>query len=502
MDESSKKRIEFLANLKPGAHVHLAGICGTGMAGIATLFKERGFYVSGSDKAFYPPMGDVVRRVADKIYEGYAAENLKDVPALVVIGNTIRRDNPEAQLVMENGIPFVSMPEVLGGVLIGTKSNCENSVVVAGTHGKTTTSALIATMLDVAGRKPGYFIGGVPTSLPGSIRAVDQSIEVSKRAVVLEGDEYDSAFFAKVPKFLSYRTDIGIITSVEFDHADIYSSLEQIEAQFELFAAQVLPGGTLLVADSTEHLVALAERWQKAGKIRAKLCFYGEKQNSSFRLVSRTPLQGGGQELKLLLQGKMLTVRTTLSGSHNAYNILVGAAVGSLLGVEDEKIAAGLAKFTGVKRRQQVLLNKNGVTLIEDFAHHPTAVSQTLAGLKENYPGKRLIAVFEPRSNTSRRSFFQTEYAKSFDAADLVTILEVADAGDYNATGQAMEVLNVKQLVEAINSRGVKASSFVDIASLKEFVLKTTTSGDVVVLMSNGDFGGLPQTLSKELAAR
>jgi UDP-N-acetylmuramate: L-alanyl-gamma-D-glutamyl-meso-diaminopimelate ligase len=503
-DLSSEQRIKHVSALKPGASIYIIGICGTGMGAVASLLKQLGFKVAGSDKAFYPPMGDFVRKTADKIFEGYKAENLDWKPDLVVVGNSVSKDNPEVVRLLAEKIPYASMPEVFSALLIGTRKHCPTSIVVAGTHGKTTTSALVATMFDCAGRKPGYFIGGIPKNLSSGIRPVDLSIATEKRVVVLEGDEYDSAYFAKWAKFQSYRPDILVITSLEFDHADIYRNLEEIEEQFLKVILTMPKTATVLVCDEGESLQKFAQALIANIQIQAKISFYGTKETSKFRLQRRTPNKVGGQDLEFQLGDEHLNFTTKLSGKFNALNLLVGGAVGKLCGLKAEEIKLGLAEFGGVLRRQNVIFDKNGITVIEDFAHHPTAVSATITGIKESYPDSRLIAVFEPRSNTSRRAFFQDDYAQSFNDADLVVIKDVEQVGGYSKFGDE-KGLDVRKLVTDISSAKGKIGISFCLSSTEEitdFLFKELKAGDVILLMSNGDFGGLPQLLSDELTTK
>ncbi len=503
-DENCAARIAYAASLKQGSHIHISGICGSGTAAVLVLLRELGFYVTGSDKAFYPPMGDVVRSLAHKLYEGYRAENLEQRPALVVIGNAQSRGNPEVEHVLEHKLPFASMPEVFAALLIGTRAQCRTSVVISGTHGKTTTSAAVSTVLDAAGRKPGYFIGGVPLSLSGNVRPVSQELKPEQRVVVLEGDEYDSAFFAKYAKFQCYRPDIAVVTSLEFDHGDIYNSIEEIESEFTSFLRRVPQDGLVLVCDQGGRLPETAQKWKQDSSIVAPVVLYGLTPEAQYRLTRResreVPGQAlCGQQMEFLLSGEALDVFTPLTGEHNALNLLAAAAVCSWLGVEPEKISKGIAGFRGVRRRQQVIFNQSEVAVIEDFAHHPTAVRTTLAGIKEAYPGRRLIAVFEPRSNTSRRAFFQDEYPVSFDACDIAVILEVADAGGYQGTARQVGALDVPELTRQIMRRGKTAACFRTVKEIEDFLCREIRSGDLTVLMSNGDFGGLAQTLPRAL---
>ena len=509
VNTASRARVSYARTLKPGAHVHITGICGSGTSAVLSLLKGLGFYVTGSDKAFYPPMGERVRSIADKVFEGYRAENLNPAPALVVIGNALSRGNPEVEYLLDIGLPFASMPEVFEALLIGERDYCPTSVVVAGTHGKTTTTAAIAFLLEGSGRKPAYFIGGMPLNLPGNISSVSLDMPVEQRVVVLEGDEYDSAFFAKYAKFQHYRPDIAVITSLEFDHGDIYNSIEEIEAEFTRFARRVPKDGMLLVCDQGPYLSQLAERWNNDAEIKASIVKYGKSEQSKYRLLSRTPWcfqdipkKRYGQKLLFNIGGQEVSMHSILSGEHNALNLLAAMVVCRFLGVGGEELEELMPSFAGVRRRQQILGEICGVLIIEDFAHHPTAVKATIEGLKEIYPERRLIAAFEPRSNTSRRSFFQDQYAASFAAADLSILREVEDPGVSHGSSKQVVALDVKKLIEDIGSLGQKAHSFKTIEDIEAFILAEARPGDLVLLMSNGYFGGLAERLPHLLNQR
>lgn len=498
----STKRAEKLSTLSPGSCVHVIGICGTGMAAVASLLGQLGFRVTGSDKAFYPPMGEVVRGVTDELYEGYSAENLAHKPDFVVIGNSLSRNNPEVQHVISQNIPYASMPEVFSALLIGKRSECPHSVVVTGTHGKSTTTALIATMLEAIGRKPGYFIGAVPNELPTNIRPPAKDRPVEERVVVLEGDEYDSAFFAKWAKFHSYRPDILVITSLEFDHADIYESLEAIIEEFQAVVRAVPKGGAIVVCDRDDVLRRLAAEWKVSDEVKADVFTYGTHRSSEFRLISRDLGHGTeelGQSLTLRMQNETLEFRTSLAGSYNALNLLAGAAVGVLLKLPLEEIAAGLSKYSGSKRRQQIVGRFDGITVIEDFAHHPTAVRLTLEGIRESFSEQRIVAVFEPRSNTSRRDFFQNDYVHAFAAANIVVLLELENVSLYSNTSTPVVPLDVKKLTKDLLEAGHGAFSMPSSEKILSFLMRTLNKNDVVVVMSNGDFGGLLPALLKSL---
>jgi len=508
-DEHSIARIAEVAALKPGAHIHISGICGTGTGAVLQLLKNLGYRVTGSDKAFYPPMGDVVRQSADKLYEGYQESNLEQRPDMVIIGNVLSRNNPEVDYILRSDIPFASMPEVLSALLIGDRDFCRTSIVVTGTHGKTTTTAICAWVLEVAKRNPGYFIGGVPCDFPTSIRPVDSDMPADSRVVVTEGDEYDSAFFAKFSKFHCYRPDIAIITSLEFDHADIYVSLDEIENEFDRFVKLLPEDGLLLVADTSPRLDGLVKRWKEDSQVVAKIARYGERQDSDFRLEQRSvwcyqqiPKQCFGQQCEVFLEDRPVTIQMRLSGKHNVYNMLAVAAVGQHLGIGEVQITEALRTFQGVKRRQEVIAEIAGITVIEDFAHHPTAVQTTLEGIRESFGPKRLLAVYEPRSNTSRRNVFQKQYARAFAAADLAVIKEVDDTGLYNETSSEVVPLDTLSLLSDVASRGTIAHSFKEVSEIEEFLLEELQRDDVVVLMSNGPFDGLPQSLPEALAQK
>lgn len=501
-NEQSVLRAQYVAGLPRGSHVHIIGICGVGTSAVTALLKNLGFRVTGSDKAFYPPMGSYVRRLADKIYEGYSPDNLTERPDLVVIGNSIWRNNPEALHAIELGIPYASMPEIFEGLLIGSRQQCATSVVVAGTHGKTTTSAAIATMLDAVGRQPGYFVGGMLHELPDNIRQVSQELPVSKRVVVLEGDEYDSAFFAKWPKFHSYRPDIAILTSLEFDHGDIFESLDVIATEFERLIERVPAGGHILVYDDVPRLAEVVASVREKGVLRASLWLYGEKPDSPFRIVSRE-VNGQTQKLSLLLQGEPCEVVSSVTGPQNALNCLAAAAVGKLVGLTNEEVSKGLATFTGVARRQSIVAEIDGITVIDDFAHHPTAIRLTLQGLRESYPQRRILVAYEPRTNTSRRAFFQNDYAQSFIPVDIAIIAQLHDAsGTYNNTGGAIESLDVDKLIADVEANGTQALCLKHVDEVKGYLLEQARPGDVIVLMSNGDFDKLQPALIQELRLR
>lgn len=495
-DKACLERIAQVARLQPGSRIHLSGVCGTGMAAVLSLLKQLGFYCSGSDKAFYPPMGEVVRDLADELHEGYLADNIPGNVDLVVIGNALSRGNPEVEFVLDKGIPFASMPEVFSALLVGDRQHCLNSIVVCGTHGKTTTSAMMASLLNDVGLKPGYFVGGLPASLPSNIRPVSLEIPPDKRCVVLEGDEYDSAFFAKFSKFHCYRPDYLIITSIEFDHADIFDSLEAIDREFTELAKRVPQAGGIFYCAYDSHLKELVASWENERDIVAPCISYGFEQGVDARITAR---EVGGQRQKVYAESNRDAIEFELavSGQYNALNALACYLVAQRIGVSADLISTGLRQYAGVARRQQILFESEHFILMEDFAHHPTAVRKTLQGIRESYPDKRILAVFEPRSNTSRRQYFQEAYSEAFVDADAAIILNVEDAGTYSKHDEQIQALDVNTLVQRIQALGTDAHIGETVDKVYQDVLAMVRKNDLVVLMSNGSFGGLPQRLKE-----
>ncbi|MCC6932769.1 MAG: hypothetical protein IT292_05900 [Deltaproteobacteria bacterium] len=493
--ENSEQRMQLAKALKPGSYVYVMGICGTGTTQVAVLLKQRGFIVKGSDKAFYPPMGEIIRQTADEVFTGYEKEHLMPHPDFVVVGNSIGRANPEAQYLLESNIPFCSMPEAFNAWLIGERNYCPTSIVVAGTHGKTTTSAAVSMVFDYNGYKPGYFIGGAPINFPSGIRGVDTSIEASKRVVVLEGDEYDSAFFAKWAKFQNYRPDIAVITSLEFDHGDIYETIEDIEKEFTTFVRRVPKDGSIFLWFGQERLRKLASNWANDPSVQGKTYFYGQNPQCPCRLMKRDVYENK-QILTCSIFGETIELETSLSGEHNANNLLLAASVGYQKKLSKQEIVNAIKNFNGVKRRQQIIAQNAGIIVIEDFAHHPTAVDVTLRGIKERYSQKRIIAVFEPRSNTSKRAYFQDDYRKAFSAADMVIMQEVTDASGYSKSNQPIIALDVARIIRSLKESGKNAYCYPVAEEVCAHVLGQMSANDVIVIMSNGDFGGIMRKIA------
>ncbi|MDA8165267.1 MAG: UDP-N-acetylmuramate:L-alanyl-gamma-D-glutamyl-meso-diaminopimelate ligase [Desulfobacteraceae bacterium] len=455
--------------------IHLMGICGTGMGALAGMLKAAGYEVTGSDQHVYPPMSDFLAASGIPVAEGYKAANLEPRPDLVVVGNVITRQNPEAQALAAAAIPYLSFPQTLSRCFILGKM----SLVVAGTHGKTTTSSLLATLLHTAGLAPSFMIGGL-------VQAFGRNYTLGDGPhFVAEGDEYDTAFFDKGPKFLHYRPHIVILTSIELDHVDIYRDLEAVKTSFRRLVAIMPPDGCL-VACLDDPVVA-----EVTAAAPCPVLGYGLGPRLAWRLAD-LDIAPGATSFTVLKEGMDYgRFSSILPGRHNALNALAVIAVLDRLGVGREPIAAGLRSFAGVKRRQEVRGTVRGVTVIDDFAHHPTAVRETLAALRAAYAGRRLVAVFDPRTNTSRRKVFQQAYVEAFDDADLVLVREPEGMDKIPEA----ERFSAAQLVADLVRRGRAARYFTDTEGVLGFLRQAAAAGDVVAILSNGGFDNIHNRL-------
>ncbi|MDD5154684.1 MAG: UDP-N-acetylmuramate:L-alanyl-gamma-D-glutamyl-meso-diaminopimelate ligase [Desulfovibrionales bacterium] len=455
--------------------VHLMGICGTGMGALAGMLKEKGLEVTGSDTQVYPPMSTFLASLGIKIFQGYSPDNLGHDPDLVIVGNVIRRENEEVRGLAERNIPFLSFPQALSHLFLKGKI----PLVVAGTHGKTTTASILAAILEHAGSDPGFMIGGI-------VKGFGRNYKLGKGPYfVIEGDEYDTAFFDKGPKFLHYQPQIAILTSVEFDHADIYRDLAEVKDAFRRFV-RIIPASGALVAHTEEGIVR-----EVVKDAPCPVIGYGEDKGLTWTLTDCLT-EGEGTRLSVKKEGGFYAhFISPLIGRHNALNTLAVIAVLDRIGLSPEAIQAGLSSFQGVCRRQEVRGIKNGVTVIDDFAHHPTAVRETLLALRAAYPGRRLIAVFEPRTNSSRRRVFQDDYALSFDAADSIIVRE--PPGLENIPEQ--DRFSSRNLVKDLKTRGRTAYYFPDTDGILGFLKEHARGGDVIAVMSNGGFDNIHEKL-------
>ena len=463
-------------------HIHIMGICGTGMAALAGMLKEGGFLVTGSDQHVYPPMSTFLAGLGIPIMTGYRAENLVPTPDLVVVGNVITRVNPEAVALAATRLPYLSFPQALAHFFLQGKT----PLVVTGTHGKTTTASLLASILHGAGRDPGFLIGGLLQGFSRNFR------HGAGQEFVVEGDEYDTAFFDKGPKFLHYRPEIAVITSIEFDHADIYADLAAVISSFRKLLA-IMPATGCLVACLDDPVVR--DLVQEAP---CPVLGYGEGPGLDWTLAELENA-AAATSFTVLKNGKEYgRFSSPMPGRHNGLNVLATLAVLDRLGVDRQIMARELARFQGVKRRQEVRGVVAQVTVIDDFAHHPTAVAETLTALRGKYAGHRLIVVFDPRTNSSRRRVFQQAYVSAFDPANLVIIREPEPL----AAVPAAERFSARQLVADLCQRGVAAHYGADTNAILAQLAGLATAGDVVAILSNGGFDNIHQRLLEILSAK
>ncbi|AHG91557.1 Mur ligase middle domain protein [Gemmatirosa kalamazoonensis] len=470
--------------------IHLLGVAGTGMGAFAGMLKAAGYDVTGSDTNVYPPMSDMLRAWEIDVMTPYDPANLDRArPDLVIVGNVIRRENPEATAVRERGLPSMSFPAAFGSLILATR----HSVVVAGTHGKTTTSALMAHVLAAAGLDPTFLVGGVT-------RNYDSNFRLGKGPhAVVEGDEYDTAYFDKGPKFMHYRARTAILTSLEFDHADIYRDLPHYESAFERFAAVVPPEGQLIVSAQYPRLVAIARAHGEAPVVTYAAAPH-EVPDTRFQAVDvRLGPDGARFRVRDAERGSTSPeYHLPMAGYHNVENAVGVYVAARALGLTDEQIAPGFATFAGVKRRQEPRGEIGGVLVLDDFAHHPTAVRETVAAVRARYPDRRLLAVFEPRSNTSRRNLHQAEYGEAFEGAQHVFLRE-PEPHDKVPVDQR---LDAHAVVRALEAHGIEAEVHEPVPTLVQCVADTAAPGDVVLVMSNGAFGGFIPSLLDALASR
>ncbi len=466
--------------------VHLIGVCGTGMGSFAGMLKASGLEVTGSDENVYPPMSTQLARWGIETMAGYRAENLERArPDLVIVGNVVREANPEAAAMRARALPHLSFPAALGERFIAPR----HGVVVVGTHGKTTTSAMMGRLLHHAGRDPSFLVGGVTRDFESNYRLGGGP------HFVVEGDEYDTAYFDKGPKFLHYHPRTAIFTSCELDHADIYRDQAHYEAAFEKFVALVPRDGFIAACSSYPSVLALAAR------ASCRVETYAVDRPGADWEARQLTLAADGARFTLVRRGAPLTeVHLPVGGAQNVENALGVAAAATALGLSPAEIADGLAAFGGVKRRQEVRGRAGGVTVVDDFAHHPRAVQKTLAAVAGSFPGARLLACFEPRSNTSRRNLHQRDYADpaTWGGAAGVFLLRPAPTDKVPAS----ERLDVDAVCAALTAGGTPAAPFTTVEELVAAVVAAARAGDVVVAMSNGAFGGIWDLLLAGLARR
>ncbi len=454
---------------------HLIAVCGTGMASLAGLLKQAGHRVAGSDANIYPPMSTLLEDLSIPVKPGYKAENITSDIDIAVIGNAVSKDNEEVVAVQEQNIHYLSFPETLSQFFLEGKK----SLVVTGTHGKTTTTSLLAWTLHHAGRDPGFMVGGWLKNFDSNHRFG------GGEHFAVEGDEYDTAFFDKGPKFLHYQPHAAILTGIEFDHADIFDNLDQIKDAFHQFIGIIDPDGFLLAAHGDPNIKDVV------GACPCDMETYGFSTEADWAIADYRWESGSGS-FTLLHHGKKAgDFSLPMTGRQNAMNSAAVAALCLRLGLSAEEISNAFSKFEGIKRRQEVVGVENGITVIDDFAHHPTAIALTLAGVKEAWTGSRLWAVFEPRSATSRRNVFQESLPSSFGSADRVVIAAPFALEKISED----ERLNPAALVKAIKEKNIEAWHIPEVEAIVDHLARECRPGDVVMVMSSGGFGGIHQKL-------
>jgi UDP-N-acetylmuramate: L-alanyl-gamma-D-glutamyl-meso-diaminopimelate ligase len=484
--------------------VHFVAVAGTGMGALAGLFKAAGHDVSGSDVAFYPPMGPALRAWGVRLMEGFDPAHLDPRPDLVVVGNVCRPANPEAKAAREAGMAVTTMAHALADhMLPGT-----SPLVVGGTHGKTTTSALAAFLLHAAGRDPGFLIGGLPKDFPESFRLAgrekrlglvnDAGSSLRRTPFVIEGDEYDTAFFEKTPKFWHYKPEVAIVTSIEHDHIDIYPDEASYLAAFRGFVQRV-PEGGLIVANAADRRVVEIAREAKVEV--AWFALDGEDTNGMppHWLAAPVAAHAAGQTFDLYAGGVYAgRVALAIPGRHNVKNALAAlAAAAQGYGVPLTTATEALARFSGVRRRQDLLFEADGVRVYDDFAHHPTAVQETIAAMRAKHADGKMWAVFEPRSATACRALHQAEYERAFDGANRVILAPVGRPDIPES-----ERLDVGKIAAALRAKGIEAEAATSVDGIVARIAAEARRGDTVLLLSNGAFGGIYEKLRAALSER
>ncbi|HXN85287.1 MAG TPA: Mur ligase family protein [Candidatus Binataceae bacterium] len=475
--------IERLARVPETArHIHLIGVGGTAMAALAGMLAASGYVVTGSDRELYEPTASLLKQSRVAVKTGFGAQNLEPAPDLAIVGNVITRDNPEAEALLKTSIPYLSMPEALWHFFLQHK----RVLMVTGTHGKTTSTSMMAAVLNAAGRDPSMMVGGVAKDFDCNYRLGNGG------DFVIEGDEYDTAFFDKGPKFLHYRANAAIITAVEFDHADIYRDLEHVKSSFRALVDSMDESRILAVcADFPEALAV-------SNSSRARRVTYGLRAGEM--RAANIQMRGDGAHFAIERGGKRVidNVHLTIGGRMNVANAL---GVFSLLiesGLPADEISRGLKSFKGVVRRQEVIGEAAGVTVIDDFAHHPTAIRATIEAVAERFPGRRILAAFEPRSNSARRNVFQDGFATAFDRAARVYLGPVYFKD--NDPIPEDQRLNTIDLADSIAERGPVAIACDSNDEILKLMLDHARAGDVALFMSNGPFENLKERFLSELA--
>jgi UDP-N-acetylmuramate: L-alanyl-gamma-D-glutamyl-meso-diaminopimelate ligase len=465
-------------------HYHLIGICGTAMASLAGMLQARGHEVTGSDLNVYPPMSTMLEDLGIKVSHGYKREHLTPAPDCVIVGNAIPRGNPEVEETLNRKLLYRSQAEVVKEEFIRGR----HSLAVAGTHGKTTTTSIAAWVMDQGGLDPGFLIGGVAQNFGVSFRVT------SSDYFIIEADEYDTAYFDKGPKFMHYLPELAIVNNIEFDHADIYADLEAVKLAFRRFMNLVPENGRLIAGWDSPNVRKVVESFGK--KLFTRVETFGTDASAKWQ-VRNADFTGPLSRFEVFCENQQWgEFQTPLLGEFNLLNCLAVIVAADAWGISKAKIQSALSSFQNVKRRAEVRGEERGVIVIDDFAHHPTAVRETLRALRARYKDRRLIALFEPRSWSSRLAVFQQDYANAFVAADYVVIAAVFDTQKVTEKGRA---LNTGELIEAISQQGKPAFALQGADQIVAHIVPELRPGDVVAIMSNGGFGGIHEKILSAL---
>jgi UDP-N-acetylmuramate: L-alanyl-gamma-D-glutamyl-meso-diaminopimelate ligase len=468
-------------------HYHLIGICGTAMASLAGMLQARGHHVTGSDKDVYPPMSTMLQSLGINVAQGFKREHLTPAPDCVIVGNAIPRGNPEVEETLRRKLLYRSQAEVVKAEFIRGR----HSLAIAGTHGKTTTTSIAAWIMDQGGLNPTFLIGGVAQNFGSSFRVTRSDY------FIIEADEYDTAYFDKGPKFMHYLPELAIVNNIEFDHADIYADLEAVKLAFRRFMNLVPENGRLIAGWDSPNVRKVVESF--GDRLFTRVETFGTDASAKWQLRNADFSEGLSRFEVFCENQSWGAFQTPLLGEFNLLNCLAVIVAADAWGVRKEKIQSALVSFQNVKRRAEVRGEERGVVVIDDFAHHPTAVRETLRALRARYKDRRLIAVFEPRSWSSRLAVFQQDYANAFAAADYVVIAAVFDSQKVTEKGRALDTY---ALIDAISKQDKPALALPDADQIVTHLAPQLRSGDVVAIMSNGGFGGIHEKILNALKSR
>jgi len=464
-------------NKHKNEHFHFIGICGTAMGSVAAALQNRGYTITGSDQNVYPPMSDFLIKNNINVSVGHDENNIPDKVDLVVIGNAMSRGNVEVESVLNRKIPYTSLPELIKRYFLQGKRN----IVITGTHGKTTTSSIIAHLLNDNGLNPNLMIGGIPLDIGEGGRFTESEF------FVIEGDEYDTAFFDKRSKFVHYMPEIVVVNNIEFDHADIFNNIEEIKLSFKRMLNIVPENGIVFVNGDDNDAVEVTEN------CRAPVIKVGANDNCDFK-IENLNLESFNSSFSI----KENSYQLPMDGEFNVRNAAMAIAVSDFLNIDQQNIIESVSKFSGIARRQELRGEEKNVKVIDDFGHHPTAIAATIGALKQRYPDSKIWAIFEPRSNTSRRNLLQSELEDSLSQADGVIISEVPNP-EKVPDG---ELLDVESVIENLSSRGKEAFIGLSSDDIVNKLIPLTSSGDTIVVLSNGGFGGIHEKLLEALKVK